>query len=92
MPPTLPEEEEEDVEEEHVEPKFECKLQGSLVYIGKVCLSTELWLDFALVLYFTSLALAKSEEETRKVEMQCITIQVQAVKTTTAVRILCLEI
>ena len=56
-----------------MEPKFECKLQGSLVYVGKICLSTELWLDFGLVLYFTSLALAKSdhlEEETRKMEMQ----------------------
>ena len=72
-----------------MEPKFECKLQGSLVYVGKICLSTELWLDFGLVLYFTSLALAKSdhqEEETRKMEMQCIAMQVQAVKTTTAVR------
>ena len=28
LPPTSPGDEEEDTEEEHVEPKFECKLQG----------------------------------------------------------------
>ena len=59
------------------------------VYIGKICLSTELWLDFGLVLYFTCLAHAKSDhlgEENKEDGYTMVPMQVQAVKTTTAVR------